>query len=158
MSGFWRGAVTAFALLVIVAGVYWACLVQPPQIEPTEMREVSIEVDFRLKPKIPFVKVPVTADPNNPGVNVRRVTFKTDKGTATVIIPVEGKVTYPNSEQVSLPSGITVLDVDEYGATLEITEQNKEEIEVEYQILCDDGTNRYWAEGQSPPRIIIPKW
>jgi len=158
MSGFWRGAVTALALIAVVVGVYWACLFQPPQIEPTEMREVTIEVDFGLKPKIPFVKVPVTADPNNPGVDLRKITFKTDRGTAWVIIPVEGKVFYASSEQVSLPSRVTVLKVDTNGATLVITEKNGQEIEVEYQVLCDDGKERYWAEGQSPPRIIIPKW
>ena len=71
---------------------------------------------------------------------------------------MEGKVVYPQSELVSPPSRVTVLQVDSKGATLVITEQNEKEFMVEYQVWCDDGKEPYWAEGESPPKIIIPKW
>lgn len=160
MSGFWRGAVTGLALGAVVAGVVYL-LCRTPGVEAVEakgMKEITIKVDSTARPKIPFARVPATADPQNPNHAKREVTFKTDRGTAWVVIPVEGKVFYASSEQVSLPSRVTVLKVDTNGATLVITEKNEQEIEVEYQVLCDDGKDQYWAEGQSPPRIIIPKW
>ena len=149
---------------LVVAGVAaWViCLrcqnekVQP--VEPREMKVITITVDSKLKPKIPFAKVVAKPDPSNPDHDIREITFKTEGGKATVVIPVEGKVAYPEAELVSSPSRMTVLQVDTNGTTLVITEKNEKERKVEYQVLCDDGTTRYWAEGESAPKIIIPKW
>jgi hypothetical protein len=149
---------------LVVAGVAaWViCLrcqneeVKP--VEPKEMKVITITVDSKLKPKIPFAKIVAKPDPSNPNHDIREITFKTDTGTATVVIPVEGMVVYPQSEKVSLLSRAPLLKVDTKGATLVITEKNEKEFMVEYQVLCDDGTTRYWAEGESPPKIIIPKW
>ena len=147
---------------LVVAGVAaWViCLrcqnEEVKSVEPREMKVITITVDSKLKPKIPFAKVMAKQDPSNPNHDIREITFKAVGGKATVVIPVEGKEIYPQSEQVSLPSWMTVLEVDKEGTTLLITEQNKEERMVEYQVLCDDGTARYWAEGESAPKIIIP--
>ena len=127
-------------------------------VEPREMKVITITVDSKLKPKIPFAKVVAKPDPSNPRHDIREIIFKTEGGTATVAIPVEGMVVYPQSELVLPPSRVTVLQVDTKGATLVITEKNEKEFMAEYQVLCDDGTTRYWAEGESPPKIIIPKW
>jgi hypothetical protein len=149
---------------LVVAGVaaWFICLrcqngvVKPD--EAKEMEEITITVDSKLKPKIPFAEVVAKPDPDNPGRNLREITFKAVGGKATVIIPVEGKVVPPQSEKVSPPSWMTVVQVDMKGATLVITEQNEKEKTVEYQVLCDDGKEPYWAEGESPPKIIIPKF
>jgi hypothetical protein len=130
--------------------------IDPPTPIPTVTNEVTIEVNSMSKPRIPFIKVPFGADPDDPSTMVRRVTFRTDTGEATIMVPVEAKVIYPNLKQVTPGARGTVFRVDQNGATLVITEQNEEEITVTYQILCDDGTTRYWAEGESPPRMQIP--
>ncbi|MCK5376326.1 MAG: hypothetical protein KAJ97_04530 [Acidobacteria bacterium] len=154
MSVFGRRAVIVLVLASVALSAQWGCGSAALQ----EVEELTIKVDSRLKPKIPRIKVKKVPDPHNSAGTIRRVTFKTDKGTAWVFIPVAGKVISQGSEQVSLSSRVTALKADTNGATLVITEKNEQEIEVEYQVLCDDGKDRYWAEGQSPPRIIIPKW
>ena len=160
MSRVLIGVVIGLVLAGVAAGIiYRRCPTGDViQVEAKEMQEITIKVDSKLRPKIPFAKIVAKPDPSIPSRNIREITFKTEGGKATVVIPVEGRVAYPEAELVSSPSRVTVLQVDTKGVTLVITEKNEKELMVEYQVLCDDGTKRYWAEGQSPPKIIIPKW
>jgi len=160
MSRVLIGVVIGLVLAGVAAGIiYRRCPTGDViQVEAKEMQEITIKVDSKLTPKIPFAKIVAKPDPSNPSRDIREIIFKTEGGTATVVIPVEGKVAYPQAELVSSPSRVTVLQVDTNGKTLIITEKNEKERTIEYQILCDDGTTRYWAEGESPPKIIIPKW
>jgi hypothetical protein len=120
------------------------------------MREVVIRVDSETQPIIPYIKVPYTPDANTK-IRQRVVTFKVEGGTATVIIPVAGEVTSVGSREAVDFDKYAQFEVDKEGTTLKITQPNKvETIEIEYQILCNDNGNLYWAKGQSPPRMQIP--
>ena len=128
-----------------------------PEALPTVMKKVTIEVNSLTKPKIPFIEIPYTDDAKAPNGHRRLVTFSAEGGTATFIVPLVGAV---NPDSSALPSNsplITKFRINEgESTTLEINEPNEEEIEVYYQILCNDGTHEYRAEGNSPPRMQIP--
>jgi hypothetical protein len=121
------------------------------------MEELTIKVDYEKQPLIPFFKVPLGPNPNpqQSKRQVRRVTLKTNTGTASITVPVKGMVFFPQSPPIKLPSEEPFV-VDEDGAILMITENNTTDLTVYYQVHCNDGTNQYWAEGESPPRMQIP--
>jgi len=128
-----------------------------PEVRPIEMRDLTVDVNFTSKPTIPYIEIPYTSDPNAPTGRRRLVTFRTRGGTAIVVVPVESQVQPASSGQYSPELGVMIFKIDQNGTTLEITKENTETLrEVEYQIYCNDGTNQYWAEGQSPPRMQIP--
>ena len=124
--------------------------------DPIVTKEVTITMLSGTPPIIPCIRVPYTPSPDAPN-RQRLVTFKTEGGTATVIIPVEGTVT----SAIPLPNlgvpGCTTFKVDDqHIATVEIKVENTQDIEIEYQILCNDHGTLYWAKGDSPPRMQIP--
>ena len=119
MSRFSRG----LGLGVVVGGVAVGgfFLLRPDNLPkptaPPEMEELTIKVDYEKQPLIPFFKVPLGPNPNpqQSKRQVRRVTLKTNTGTASITVPVKGMVFFPQSPPIKLPSEEPFV-VDEDGA------------------------------------------
>jgi hypothetical protein len=116
-------------------------------------KSVLIDVDPSSRPRIP----PVVAFPGEV------VEFTVERGKASIFVPGGDRIFDElNSDVFTVESGATTsLRINEHIITN--LEEKRESVErlgalfVEYAVHCTQGDKTYFAEGNSAPRIIIPR-
>ncbi len=88
--------------------------------------------------------------------------FRVTNGTAYVLIPDANLVIVGEKTEVPAVGGFLAFIVDKDGATVKVPAdypQSDRSTVIHYSVLCfDENGEAYYAEDESPPRIIIPKW
>jgi hypothetical protein len=113
-----------------------------------------IEVDSKTKPPISELKV------TGGGI----INFKIVGGTAAITIPVRGRfldgctfrpIGYGQNSDLAVQRLEHCVIEDGKTARFQLYEEPKDEMEVWYTIICQDDYGWYFAQGSSPPRMII---
>ena len=87
--------------------------------------------------------------------------FRVTNGTAFVLIPDAHLVVVDRESEVPAVGGILAFIVDQDGVTVKVPRNYTESdrpTTIHYSVLCFDQEGEvYYAEGESPPKIIIPR-
>ena len=88
--------------------------------------------------------------------------FRVTNGTAYVLIPDAHLAVVDENMEVRAVGSFLAFTVDGDGATVKVPAdypKSDHDTVIRYSVLCfDENGKAYYAEDESPPRIIIPKW
>jgi len=117
---------------------------------------VIIEVDSKTKPRIQELRVK----------GRDTINFKATGGRAAITIPVRGRfldgctftpIGYGKASDLEVQRLEHCIIEDGKTARFQLDEDPLEELRVWYTIICEDAYGWYFADGNSPPRMIIRK-